>query len=125
MVALSSVGSEGNEQLGELVRSARAGGLERLKERLQQAVVDGELPAPADLHALARFVQTVQVGMSILARDGATRAELEAVAHTSMMSWDALTSDRTNNKSTSGRAKSSSKTAARSQRRVHRGAPKK
>lgn len=125
MVALSSVGSEGNEQLGELVRSARAGGLDRLKERLQQAVADGELPASADLHALARFVQTVQVGMSILARDGATRAELEAVAHTSMMSWDALTSDRTNNKSTSGRARSSSKTAARSQRRVHHGAPKK
>ncbi|HEY0685831.1 MAG TPA: TetR/AcrR family transcriptional regulator [Steroidobacter sp.] len=125
MVALSSVGSEGNEQLGELVRAARAGGLDRVKGRLRQAVADGELPASADLHALARFVQTIQVGMSILARDGATRAELEAVAHTSMASWDALIKVRTNTKSTSSRAKKSSQTAARSLSRAHRGAPKK
>ena len=37
MVALSSVGSEGHEQLGALVHSARAVGLERLKARLKQA----------------------------------------------------------------------------------------
>lgn len=91
MVALSSVGSEGYEQLGELVRSARAVGLERLKARLKRAVADGEVPASVDLHALARFVQTVQNGMSILARDGASRAELEAVARIAMLGWDART----------------------------------
>ena len=74
MVALSSVGSEGHAELGELVRSARAVTLDRLKARLNQAVAEGEIPASADVHALARFVQTVQNGMSILARDGASRA---------------------------------------------------
>lgn len=39
--------------------------------------------------ALARFVQTVQSGMSILARDGVGRAELEAVAALAMLGWDA------------------------------------
>lgn len=89
MVALSSVGSEGHAGLGELVRSARALTLERLKARLDQALAEGEIPASSDVHALARFVQTVQSGMSILARDGASRAELETVAEVSMLGWDA------------------------------------
>jgi AcrR family transcriptional regulator len=92
MVALSSVGSEGHEQLGALVHSARAGGLERLKERLAQAVSDGELPASVDTDALARFVLTVQSGMSVLARDGASRAELEDAAKVAMTAWDAWAS---------------------------------
>lgn len=88
MVTLSAVGSEGRPELGELVRSARAVTLERLKARLAAAVSAGELPASADIHALARFVQTIQSGMSILARDGASRAELEAVAELAMLRWD-------------------------------------
>ncbi len=91
MVTLSSVGSEGHVELGELVRSARAVTLERLLTRLDQAVAEGEIPASTDLHALARFVQTVQNGMSILARDGASRAELEAVADVAMAGWDVRT----------------------------------
>jgi len=94
MVALSSVGSEGHKKLGDLVRSERAVTLDRLKARLDQAVADGEIPTSVDVHALARFVQTVQNGMSILARDGASRAELEAVAQVAMLGWDARTSDR-------------------------------
>ncbi|WP_291877239.1 TetR/AcrR family transcriptional regulator [Caulobacter sp.] len=89
MVTLSMVGEEGHASLGELVRAARLGSLERLKARLDQGVEAGELPAATDVHALARFVQTVQSGMSILARDGATRAELEAVARIAMRSFDA------------------------------------
>jgi AcrR family transcriptional regulator len=92
MVALASVGSQGYEQLGELVKSARDNGLARLKTRLERAVADGEIPRTVDCHALARFVQTVQVGMSILARDGASGTELEDVAHVAMDSWDARVS---------------------------------
>ncbi|MFC4308802.1 TetR/AcrR family transcriptional regulator [Steroidobacter flavus] len=88
MVALSSVGSEGYLELGKLVRSDRAGTLNRLKTRLDQAVADGEIPPSADVNALARFVQTVQNGMSIQARDGASRADLEAVARLAMRCWD-------------------------------------
>ncbi|MCJ2129432.1 TetR/AcrR family transcriptional regulator [Methylobacterium sp. E-045] len=87
MVTLSAVGSEGRPELGELVRSARAVTLERLKARLAAAVSAGELPSSTDVHALARFVQTVQSGMSILARDGASRADLEAVAQLAMLRW--------------------------------------
>ncbi|MFT3802343.1 MAG: TetR/AcrR family transcriptional regulator [Burkholderiaceae bacterium] len=88
MVTLAAVGSEGHSELGELMKSARAGTLDRLKARLSRAVTEGELPASTDVHALARFVQTVQNGMSILARDGASRAELEDVARVAILGWD-------------------------------------
>jgi AcrR family transcriptional regulator len=89
MVTLSSVGSEGHTELGEIVRNARAVTLERLKARLAQAVADGEIAESTDLHALARFVQAVQTGMSILARDGASRSELEDMTEVAMSGWDA------------------------------------
>jgi len=89
MVTLSSVGSDASSELGDLMRSARGVTLERLEARLRQAVAEGELPPALDIHALARFVQTVQSGMSILARDGASRAELEQAAEIAMLGWDA------------------------------------
>ncbi|GGE03588.1 TetR family transcriptional regulator [Aureimonas endophytica] len=89
MVTLSQVGSEGHEALGELVRAARAVTLERLLARLETASAAGEIPAAADRRALARYVQTIQVGMSILARDGATGDELQAVADVAIEGWDA------------------------------------
>ena len=88
MVTLSAVGSEGNEQLGELVRKARYLTYERLRDRIEKAVAEGELPADVDVEGLARFVQTVQNGMSILARDRVGRAPLEAVARIAMAGWD-------------------------------------
>ncbi len=94
MVALSAVGSEGHAELGEVVRTARSIGLKILKSRLKQAISDGEIPRTTDINALARFVQTVQVGMSILARDGASRTELESVAHVAMSGWDARVARR-------------------------------
>jgi AcrR family transcriptional regulator len=93
MVTLSSVGSEGHAGLGAIVRDARGVTLERLENRLAQAVEDGEIAPSTDLHTLARFVQTVQAGMSILARDGATRSELEDMAGVAMAGWDARASD--------------------------------
>lgn len=89
MVTLSSVGSEGHVGLGEIVRQARGVTRERLLARIAEGVSAGEIARTADIHGLACFVQTVQNGMSILARDGATRQELEAVAAVGMAGWDA------------------------------------
>lgn len=89
MVTLSAVGAEGHADLGALVASARRLTLDRIKARLEQGVAAGEIDKAVDIHALARFVQTVQNGMSLLARDGASRTELEAVADTAMLGWDA------------------------------------
>ncbi|MCG5243580.1 TetR/AcrR family transcriptional regulator [Azospirillum doebereinerae] len=92
MVTLSAVGSEGFAELGERVRASRALALKRVEERLDRAVMAGELAASADVHGLARFVLAVQGGLSLQARDGASRADLEAVARTTMAGWEAQVS---------------------------------
>lgn len=89
MVTLSSVCPGSHPELGRRLLSERAVTLERLEERLGQAVAEGELPAATDIRALARFVQSVQNGMSLLARDGAARAELEGAARIALLAWDA------------------------------------
>lgn len=89
MVTLSAAGAEGNETLGALVTAARKETLVRLEKRIAQAQATGEINPSVNAHSLARFVQTVQNGMSILARDGAALDDLLAVAETAMLGWDA------------------------------------
>jgi hypothetical protein len=59
-----------------------------VRDRLRRAVDDREFDAPIDVDGLARFVFAVQGGMSLMARDGASKAELEAVARHTMSGWD-------------------------------------
>lgn len=87
MVTLSAVGSEGHAELGERVREARSAAVTRVEERLGRAVAEGELASGSEIPGLARLFVAVQAGMSILARDGASRAELEAAAHHAMLAW--------------------------------------
>lgn len=94
MVTLSAVGGEGHAELGALVASARNATLKRLEDRLERGRAEGELRSSVDIHGLARFVQAVQNGMSLLARDGAGLDELLVVAETAMLSWDASVNPR-------------------------------
>jgi purine nucleoside permease len=91
MATLATVGSEEHSELGELMRATRAGGFDLLKVRFDRAKSDGDLEATADTTKLARFVQIVQSGMAIRARDGADRAELHAVAEIALSGWDNIT----------------------------------
>ena len=88
MVTLSSVSGDEHPELEEMVRAARALTLERLERRLDTAVEDGEVSGTVDTRSLCRFAQAVQAGMSILARDGATRAELAGIVEVAMLGWD-------------------------------------
>ncbi len=50
-----------------------------LRQRLDSGVAEGDLPEGTDTAALAAFYLTVQQGLSIQARDGASREALHAV----------------------------------------------
>lgn len=89
MVALSAVGSEGNDRLGEIVRRLRSGGINLLKARLLEAQQQGDLPASVDIEALTRLYISIQQGMSIQARDGASRETLLSIARAAMILWPA------------------------------------
>lgn len=91
MIVLAAPQMEGsNEAVSDALKSRRAENVRVLMERLQRAVEEGELPPHTDWRALASYFATVQHGMSIAARDGASRDTLLAVADCAMAAWDKL-----------------------------------
>lgn len=60
-----------------------------VEAKIRHDVATAALPAGTDAHRLAGFVAAVVRGMSSLARDGATRAELHDVARTAVAAWPA------------------------------------
>lgn len=92
MVVLSQLNAtEASASVCSALRANRALGRSRLEDRLRAAADAGELPSTLDVKALADFYVTVQQGMSIKARDGASRDELMAVAQSAMAAWEPLT----------------------------------
>lgn len=87
MVVLSSVASEGITGLADMILEERQKSLRMVMARLQRGIKEGDLSRKTKVEALARFFVTVQQGMSIQARDGASSTELEAVATTAMQAW--------------------------------------
>ena len=73
------------------LRERRAGNVATLRDRLERAIAEGELPEDLDCDAMATFYATVQQGMSIQARDGASRETLLSVADCAMAAWEGLT----------------------------------
>lgn len=87
MVVLSSVVSEGVTGLSDMVLEERKKSLKMVVARLQRGIKEGDLPRKTKVEALARFFVTVQQGMSIQARDGASSKELDAVATVALQAW--------------------------------------
>lgn len=87
-------GSVNHASVGEFLCDSRREMQARIQTRLAVGVADGELPAGTDVKALAAFYTTVLHGMSIQARDGASRKTLQSVARQAMCAWDALTGSR-------------------------------
>src|SRR5262249_44137276 len=65
----------------------RSAGEAALRERLERAVSEGDLPSTADPAALARYVMTVMHGMAVQAAGGAGRDELAKVAELALRAW--------------------------------------
>jgi hypothetical protein len=93
MVVLSALQANGsNDAVRADLSAMRVQNIAQLADRLSPAVDTGEIARGTDLHAIARFYVTVQQGMSIQARDGASQVELEAVAQAALAAWPALVS---------------------------------
>ena len=91
MVVLSQLNpTEASASVCAALRENRAQGQSGLERRLRRAVEVGELAPGTDVAALAAFYLTVQQGMSIQARDGASEETLLAVAKGAMAAWEPL-----------------------------------
>ena len=67
----------------------RAAAIATVKLRIQYGIDHGELPADTDAKALSNFYATVYQGMSMQAKDSATRASLMATVDAAMRAWPA------------------------------------
>ncbi|MEV6825198.1 TetR/AcrR family transcriptional regulator [Amycolatopsis sp. NPDC051102] len=93
LVLAAPTGAIENHEVREFLAERRRDQFATIKDRLARGVTDGDLATPpAGLDALARYYTTVVQGLSIQARDGATRPELETVITCAMAAWDTLTS---------------------------------
>lgn len=86
----TAAGTTKNADVRAFLADLRRGMHEMLRARLQRAVAEGELPPGTDVAAIATFYLTVMMGMSLQARDGASRAELDAVISAAIGAWDGL-----------------------------------
>lgn len=83
--ALSCGGT--SDPLQEEFVKQRAQGQADLRARFKRAIAEGDLPSGTDADALARFVQTVNFGLSVQAATGANRKELLRVVTTALQAW--------------------------------------
>jgi AcrR family transcriptional regulator len=74
----------------ELIK-LRAQTVDDLAKLLAAGVARGEISPGVDLKAVASYFVTVQQGMSIQARDGASRKKLETIARAALAAWEPLT----------------------------------
>jgi AcrR family transcriptional regulator len=72
------------QKVNEALRALRREGKGCFLARLKRAVKDGQLPPGTDVEALASTLNTMLEGMSLQARDGVARGELNRVAATVM-----------------------------------------
>jgi AcrR family transcriptional regulator len=77
------------EHIQKALVKRRAIGVESMQQRIHRGIDEGELPAGTDAGALANFYATVYQGMSMQAKDGASRQSLLASVDMAMRSWPA------------------------------------
>ena len=91
LILAAPTGAVENHEVREFLAGGRRAMRAEIRDRLVRGTVDGDLIAsPASLDAIARYYTTVVQGLSIQARDGASRAELETVIGCAMAAWDTL-----------------------------------
>ncbi|MET3892675.1 AcrR family transcriptional regulator [Bosea sp. OAE506] len=79
--------SDSAEPIRQALADFRAAGRERLRERLERAKAEGDLPASASAEALAAFVMTITQGIAVQAKAGLSRDLLHQVVEQALISW--------------------------------------
>jgi hypothetical protein len=76
-----------DERIEKALRTSRRSREALLVWNLRHAQATGELPPHLSPRIFAAYIQTVIQGMSAMARDGASRAQLAEVARLALVSW--------------------------------------
>ena len=85
--------SEENQPLAQWLAQQRKDRTAEIVTRLQQAQTDGQLRADAAVPSLGEYYATVLHGLSVQARDGASREQLNAAIALAMLPLQSLLTD--------------------------------
>jgi AcrR family transcriptional regulator len=69
-----------NQPVADHVAGLRTANLATFRDRIKRGIAEGHLRPDTDAAALARYIGAIIQGMSVQARDGASRKELIALA---------------------------------------------
>ena len=86
--AMNSAADSSNVQ--DHLKAFRRQTPELIRRRLERGVAESDMPPGCDLAALASFYATVLHGLSIQARDGASRAAMMAAIDCAMAAWSGM-----------------------------------
>ena len=87
MVQGALVTSPESDQIRQMMATLRRTAEGWMADRFQQAKDEGDLPENADPKALACYIMTVNSGLAVQAKSGATRDELIQVVKIAMANW--------------------------------------
>lgn len=91
MAVLSAiVGAPENKSVRALMTRTRRAAMEVFAARVRRGQAEGDVPRAADAATIGAFYMTFLQGMSIQARDGATKKQLLAATDAAMAAWDGM-----------------------------------
>ena len=93
LASATASGSPAAADVQRAVADVRRGLAAQLAKRIERDVTEGRLPSDTNAMALADLIVGVTQGMSVLARDGASRQQLQAVARAAMKAWPEQATD--------------------------------
>lgn len=83
-----------NAHIGDYLARQRQARQHAIFERIRIGVENGDVDPGTDVSALAGFYATVLRGLSLSARDGAGKTELDRIVACAMAGWNVLAGDR-------------------------------
>jgi AcrR family transcriptional regulator len=88
MVALAGTHcSPGMKSIRDMMAEHRAFSEGAMAERMRKGVADGDLPEDTDCDMLAAYYSAIVPGLSVQARDGASRDKLAEIGRLAMRAW--------------------------------------
>lgn len=80
----------GGQSIQTYLEAIRRRSPEPIRARLARGVAEGDIPAGADLDAIAAFYATVAQGLAVRAGDGVERSALDAAVSGAIAAWERL-----------------------------------
>lgn len=91
LILAAPTGAIENSEVRAFLAERRRDMFTTIRDRLVRGVAEGDFIAlPDRVDAIARYYTTVVQGLSVQARDGASRADLEGVITCAMAAWETL-----------------------------------